>query len=59
MAGGKNGNDSGGEAELRATMAQLAELALLGAGDSARIFPATLDEYMQNAADEQEFRVAL
>ncbi len=47
------------EAELQATMAHLAELALLGAGASARMFPSTVEDWMATCADEQEFRVAL
>ncbi len=47
------------EVELQQTMAHIAELALLGAGDSAKMFPATVDEWLAVASDEHEFRVAL
>ena len=40
-------------------VAQIAELALLGAGDASLMFPTTLDEYEDAMAEEVPSRIAL
>lgn len=40
-------------------MQQIAEMALLGAGCADVMYPASLDEMYEQAADELVFRVAL
>ena len=40
-------------------VAQIAELALLGAGDACLMFPTTLDEYEDAMAEEVPSRIAL
>jgi hypothetical protein len=47
------------DAELQRAIGQLAELALLGAGRAAELFPDSLDELYAAAADEAPFRVLL
>jgi len=46
-------------AEVAAAAGLAAELALLGAGDADRLFPASLDDAYAAGADEAEWRVML
>lgn len=57
-AGDVNG---GGETEedVNAAVQQIAEMALLGAGCADVMYPSSLDEFYEQAADELVFRVAL
>lgn len=45
--------------DLAAVVGQIAEMALLGAGDADMVYPETLDEYYASMFDEMTFRVAL
>lgn len=49
------------DAELQRAISQLAELALLGAGQARRLFPdpSQLDELYEAATEDAPFRVAL
>eukprot|EP00955_Chlamydomonas_euryale_P060109 357613-Chlamydomonas_euryale.AAC.3 len=53
------GDDDDNDDELRAAAEQLAEMALLGAGDSASMFPQTLEDYEVAMAEEAPSRIAL
>lgn len=56
---GERGEAAAEDAELERAVGQLAELALLGAGRAAQLYPATLDELYEAAQDEAPFRVVL
>ena len=57
--GGEAAAAAEADAELDRAVGQLAELALLGAGRAAELFPSTLDELYEAALDESPFRVVL
>jgi putative helicase MOV10L1 len=63
LAPGEGGGGTGGggdeAAELEAAIAQLAELALLGAGDADRLWPDSLDEMHAAYSAETQWRVML
>lgn len=58
-AGGGGGVEEEEDAELAAAIGQLAELALLGAGQASQLYPETLDELYASVADEAPFRIVL
>jgi putative helicase MOV10L1 len=55
---GENTTSASGT-ELMRTIDQMASLALLGVGDTAQMFPETLEEAYASYADEMEWRVML
>jgi AAA domain len=61
-AGGEinyNEEDNGNDTEMARAIDQMASLALLGVGDTAQMFPETLEEAYASYADEMEWRIML